>query len=109
MTKDLGDIGAKFASLFATYTPQFSANTKDLLQLFAMAMYTRGLNVNPHMEDPRVANVVWSGAAYSLNAVEVVAAANNRPLLGNLSSRHHDCLQTLIRYLFNIQINIKSI
>ncbi|XP_077283397.1 ubr1 ubiquitin ligase isoform X2 [Arctopsyche grandis] len=97
VVKELGGLGEKFSTLFPIYYHKFDDKARDYVQLFAAAMYTRGLGVDHHAGDPRIITIVWAGAAYSLLAVEAITAAANKPLLGHLSSRHRDCLQALIR------------
>ncbi|KAJ8971803.1 hypothetical protein NQ317_010778, partial [Molorchus minor] len=87
----------EFLDLFPTNSPDLKANLKDMIQVFAQVAYTRGLNVNPHPSDKRLAPMSWKTLAYTVHSIEVLLRDANKPLLGHLSSRQRDCIESLIR------------
>lgn len=92
-----GSLPKKFLDLFPTDYPELSINLKEMIQVFAQVAYTRGLNVNPHPSDKRLAPMTWKSLAYTIHSIEVLLRDANKPLLGNLSSRQRDCIESLIR------------
>ncbi|KAJ8911051.1 hypothetical protein NQ315_004698 [Exocentrus adspersus] len=86
-----------FLELFPTDYPELSTNLKEMVQVFAQVAYTRGLNVNPHPSDKRLAPMSWKSLAYTIHSIEVLLRDANKPLLGHLSSRQRDCIESLIR------------
>lgn len=43
--------------------------------------------------------MTWKTCAYTIHTIEILLRDANKPLLEHLSSRHHDCLETLVRIL----------
>lgn len=96
--KSLG-LGDDFTRLFPTYTPEVNkALETQIISSLTQAIYTRGLNVeNPHPSDKRVVPMTWKSLSYTIHAIEMLLRDTNKPLLGNLSSRHRDCLESFVR------------
>ncbi|EFA01832.1 E3 ubiquitin-protein ligase UBR2 [Tribolium castaneum] len=97
--EDFGVLQPKFEELFPENCPILDTNLKDMVLLFAQVTYTRGLNVNPHPSDKRLAPMAWKSLSYTTHAIEVLLRDSNKPLLGNLSSRQRDCIETLVRII----------
>ncbi|CAH1159942.1 unnamed protein product [Phaedon cochleariae] len=91
------DLPDNFKQLFPTNHPVLDENYKDMIQLFAQVTYKRGLNVNPHPTDKRLGPMSWKSLAYTIHSIEVLLRDMNKPLLGNLSSRQRDCIESLVR------------
>lgn len=96
---DLGETKELFTKLFPTDVPKLNDELENTIQVFTQATYTRGLNVHPHPTDKRVAPMAWKSLSYTLHAIEVLLRDANKPLLGNLSSRHRDCLESFVRII----------
>lgn len=84
-------------NLFGDEAPELDLNQKEMVQLFAQVTYTRGLNVNPHPNDKRLPLMAWKSLSYTTHAIEVLLRDSQKPLLGNLSSRQRDCIESLVR------------
>ncbi|KAL1114922.1 hypothetical protein AAG570_007745 [Ranatra chinensis] len=69
----------------------------DMILFFSQATYTKGLCVHPHIDDPRVPLLTWKSCAYTIHALEWLLRYMDKPLLGDLSCRQQDCLESLIR------------
>ena len=95
----LGDRAGDFKKLFPMTCPKMNASLVEMVQLYAQATYTRGLNVNHHPTNQRVPPMAWKSCAYTIHAVEVLLRDAEKPLLGHLSSRQRDCLETLVRVM----------
>lgn len=91
------NLSQQFALLFPKDTKTVSSNIIDMVQSFSQATYTRGLPVNPDSVDSRVPLIVWKSCAYTIRTMEILLRDLNKPLLGDLSSRQKDCLESLIR------------
>lgn len=116
--KEKGKTAEDFATLFeGTDRPRLGSELIHMVHLFIQTPYTRGLDVNPHPSDKRLVLMTWKSLAYTLNTIEVLLRDSNKPLLGHLSSRHNDCLESLIRiagvlsntWIRNVSINNHSI
>lgn len=99
---ELGDSGADFASLFPSNRnladkPWLSENLEEMIILYSQATYTKGLGVHPHIGDSRVPLMIWKSCAYSIHSLECLLRDMEKPLLGDLSCRHRDCLESLVR------------
>lgn len=95
---DLGAVREPFAKLFPTEVQHLlNEELTDIIQLFTQATYTRGLNVHPHPQDKRVTPMAWKSLSYTIHTIEVLLRNANKPLLGHLSSRHRDCLESFVR------------
>lgn len=89
-----------FIEMFRTVEPlQFSTNLKDMIDHYALATYTRGLAVNQNLADKKVPLLIWKSCAYTIHTMELLLRDLNKPLLGDLSSRQRDCLESLIRII----------
>ncbi|KAF5270880.1 hypothetical protein FQR65_LT05397 [Abscondita terminalis] len=95
--KNLGSSKNDFIALFPTQHPTISAKLIEMVHLFIQAPYTRGLGVHPHTSDRRLPAMTWKSLSYTLHSIEVLLQDSNKPLLGHLSSRHRDCLESLVR------------
>lgn len=92
------NLGDDFANLFPTATPKINETLENyILHLFTQAIYTRGLNVHHHPTDKRVAPMTWKSLSYTIHTIEMLLRDTNKPLLGQLSSRHRDCLESFVR------------
>lgn len=96
---DLGESESDFARLFPTDVPKLDPETENIIQFFTQATYTRGLSVNPHPTDKRVAPLAWKSLSYTIHTIEMLLRDANKPLLGSLSSRHRDCLESFVRVI----------
>lgn len=95
---NLGAVTQQFAELFPTFTPNINETLENyIIHLFTQAIYTRGLSVHHHPTDKRVAPMTWKSLSYTIHAIEVLLRDSNKPLLGHLSSRHRDCLESFVR------------
>nr|CAD7425225.1 unnamed protein product [Timema monikensis] len=96
---ELGESGEEFSNLFPTVESELklSYNLTEMIFLFSQATYTRGLGVNPHLEDSRVPLLTWKSCAYTIRSLECLLQELNKPLFGELSSRQQDCLEGLVR------------
>lgn len=97
VSNELGPHGENFTNLFSSTYPELKTELIEMIHLFIQAPYTRGLNVNPHPSDRRLAPMTWKSLSYTLHTIEILLRDANKPLLGHLSSRHRDCLESLIR------------
>ncbi|KAK4886967.1 hypothetical protein RN001_003238 [Aquatica leii] len=95
--KDLGPSRSDFIALFPTEYPTISPKLIEMVHLFIQAPYTRGLGLEPHPSDRRLPPMTWKSLSYTLHTIEVLLRDSNKPLLGHLSSRHRDCLESLVR------------
>lgn len=86
-----------FCGLFRQENPSLNNNFIEMIQLFTQATYTRGLGVNNHPTDKRLAPLTWKSLSYTIHTIESLLRDAGKPLLGNLSSRHRDCLESFIR------------
>lgn len=91
------DLPEKFVELFPRDAPSLETNHKDMIHVFAQMSYTRGLNVNPHPSDKRLAPMNWKSLAYTIHSIEVSLRDTNKSLLGNLSCRQRDCIENFVR------------
>lgn len=96
-SKELGELTESFISLFPSTYPTLNTDLIGMIHLFIQAPYTRGLVVNPHPADRRLAPMTWKSLAYTLHSIEILLRDAKKPLLGHLSSRQRDCLENLIR------------
>lgn len=96
---DLGNRAEPFKSLFMNYDLQMNKDLSEMVNFYAQATYTRGLNVTPHPTDRRIAPIAWKSCSYTIHAIEVLLRDNNKPLLGNLTSRQRDCIESLVRIM----------
>lgn len=99
---ELGDSGADFAALFPSNRnladePRLSDNLVEMILLYSQATYTKGLGVHPHLNDSRVPLMTWKSCAYTIHSLECLLRDMEKPLLGDLSCRHQDCLESLVR------------
>ncbi|KAI5739939.1 hypothetical protein M8J77_025327 [Diaphorina citri] len=74
-----------------------STSILDMVNLFSQATYTIGLDLNPHQGDPRVPLMTWKSCAYTIRSLEWQLRDQDKPLLGEFSSRQQDCLSGLVR------------
>ncbi|KAF5287904.1 hypothetical protein FQA39_LY04078 [Lamprigera yunnana] len=95
--KVLGKTGSDFIDLFPTKHPSISRKLIEMIHLFIQAPYTRGLGVEHHPTDRRLPLMTWKSLSYTLRTIQVLLEDSNKPLLGHLSSRHRDCLESLVR------------
>ncbi|KAG5890458.1 hypothetical protein JTB14_031270 [Gonioctena quinquepunctata] len=91
------DLPEEFKHLFPTEVPFIDEAHKDMIQVFTQVAYTRGLNVNPHPSDKRLAPMCWKTLAYTIHSIEVLLRDANKPLIGHLSSRQRDAIENLTR------------
>jgi len=99
---ELGDSGTDFAALFPANRnladePWLSDSLVEMILLYSQATYTKGLGVHPHLNDSRVPLMTWKSCAYTIRSLECLLRDMEKPLLGDLSSRHRDCLESLVR------------
>ena len=99
---ELGDSGANFAALFPIISSvgdesQLSHSLSEMVLLYAQTAYTKGLGVHPHPGDSRVPLMAWKSCAYTVHSLECLLRDMGKPLLGDLSCRQQDCLQSLVR------------
>lgn len=97
VSRELGEAGASFESLYTQTGPHLSKNLIDMVHLFAQATYTKGLDVEVHSEDPQVPLLAWKSTAYTIHAIEFILRDMEKPLLGGLSSRQRDSVEGLVR------------
>ncbi|XP_057659801.1 E3 ubiquitin-protein ligase UBR2 isoform X1 [Diorhabda carinulata] len=91
------DVPDEFKQLFPIQYPELETNHKEMIQVFAQVAYTRGLNVNPHPMDKRLVPMCWKTLGYTIHSIEVMLRDAQKPLLGHLSSRQRDCIESLVR------------
>lgn len=91
--------GEEYKSLFEGQNLEFGPKLKDMIDHYALATYTRGLALNQNLEDKRVPLLMWKSCAYTIHTMETLLRDMNKPLLGYLSSRQRDCLESLIRII----------
>ncbi|XP_076237456.1 ubr1 ubiquitin ligase [Calliopsis andreniformis] len=87
--------------------PTLSKNLISMIHLFEETTYTKRLHVTNDKRDkrgkrdPSHANpmplLVWKTTAYTFHAIEFLLRDMNKPLLGALSSRQRDSLESLAR------------
>ena len=97
MLSDLGSEGSSFEALFPLHTPQISDEMCNVLHVFSNVTYTKGLNRASQPSDARHCFLAWKCCAYTIHTIELILRDANKPLLGSLSSRQRDCLETLVR------------
>ncbi|XP_022906723.2 E3 ubiquitin-protein ligase UBR2 [Onthophagus taurus] len=97
--QSLGDKKESFKEIFPISSVELSDNLQEIIDLYAQAPYTRGLNVGSHPDDRRIAPMAWKSCAYTIHTIEMILRDANKPLLGNLSSRHRDCIESLVRVM----------
>lgn len=90
-------ISCTYTNLFTPEPLEFSERLKDMIDHYALTTYTRGLGVNQNLEDKRVPLLMWQSCAYTIHTMEILLRDSNKPLLGYLSSRQRDCLESLVR------------
>ncbi|XP_050506172.1 E3 ubiquitin-protein ligase UBR2 [Diabrotica virgifera virgifera] len=91
------DTPEEFKQLFPVEFPKLESSHEEMIQVFAQVAYTRGLNVNPHPYDKRLVPMCWKTLAYTIHSIEVLLRDAQKPLLGHLSSRQRDCIESLVR------------
>lgn len=91
------DLPKQFLDLFPSEAPVLENNHKSMIHVFAQMSYTRGLNVNPHPSDKRLAPMNWKSLAYTIHSIEVSLRDTDKPLLGHLSCRQKDCIENFVR------------
>ncbi|XP_060531062.1 E3 ubiquitin-protein ligase UBR2 [Cylas formicarius] len=93
-----GDLSPGFVAMFPT-TPTIAvgSNLKEMIQVFAQVTYTRGLNVNPHPSDKRLAPLAWKSLAYTIYSIELTLQSSGKPVLGALTSRQRDSIENLVK------------
>lgn len=96
---DKSDETTAFLELFPADVPSLKSEFVEMIHTFIQAPYIRGLNCNPNVSDRRLAPMTWKTCAYTIHTIEILLRDANKPLLDHLSSRHHDCLETLVRIL----------
>ncbi|XP_017779265.1 PREDICTED: E3 ubiquitin-protein ligase UBR2 isoform X2 [Nicrophorus vespilloides] len=99
LKQDFGDKAADFLALFPPQHSELSSSLKEMIQLYTQVTYTRGLNLNPHPSDRRLAPMAWKSCSYTIHSIETILRESKKPLLGSLSSRQRDCLESLVRIM----------
>ncbi|KAK9497080.1 hypothetical protein O3M35_004459 [Rhynocoris fuscipes] len=77
--------------------PNISLEIMTMIQLFAQMAYTKGLDVNPHEDDPAVPMMAWKCCAYTVHSTEWLLRYTNKSLLGDFTCRQRDGLENLVR------------
>lgn len=76
---------------------KFSTGLLEMLRIYTQATYTIGLGVHPHHENERVPLMMWWSCAYTIHTIEGLLRDQGKPLFGEMSTRHADCLNALIQ------------
>ncbi|XP_052273758.1 E3 ubiquitin-protein ligase UBR2-like isoform X2 [Dreissena polymorpha] len=95
-----GSVAQNFQALWAYMsvpTSDVSEETKEMLRKFSRDAYSFGLGVEVDDDNPRVPIMLWNTCAFSLMAIEQQLRDDGKPLFGQLSSRHSDCLRSLVQ------------
>ncbi|KAL1110193.1 hypothetical protein AAG570_008270 [Ranatra chinensis] len=77
--------------------PRLSIDLQEMILYYTQAAYTKGLRVQPQTYDTRVPLLTWKSCSYTVRALEWLLRYMDKPLLGDLSCRQQDCLESLIR------------
>ncbi|XP_043259405.1 E3 ubiquitin-protein ligase UBR2 [Colletes gigas] len=95
---ELGNLaGEVFRAIYDEPGPIISENLISMIHVFAQATYTNGCGAEPHDGDSRVPLLAWKSTAYTVHAIEFLLRDMDKPLLGALSSRQRDSLESLAR------------
>ncbi|XP_066487271.1 E3 ubiquitin-protein ligase UBR1 isoform X2 [Tiliqua scincoides] len=99
--KEMEDSSSEFHSILSFgVQPSFkySDSIKEMVILFATAIYRIGLKVAPNETDPRIPMMTWSTCAYTIQCLENLLEDEGKPLFGSLQNRQHSGLKSLLQF-----------
>uniref|UniRef100_A0A670I4H8 E3 ubiquitin-protein ligase n=1 Tax=Podarcis muralis TaxID=64176 RepID=A0A670I4H8_PODMU len=77
---------------------KYSNSIKEMVVLFATAIYRIGLKVAPNETDPRIPMMTWSTCAFTIQCLENLLEDEGKPLFGSLQNRQHSGLKALLQF-----------
>uniref|UniRef100_A0A8D2J7Y9 E3 ubiquitin-protein ligase n=1 Tax=Varanus komodoensis TaxID=61221 RepID=A0A8D2J7Y9_VARKO len=77
---------------------KYSNSIKEMVVLFATAIYRIGLKVAPSETDPRIPMMTWSTCAFTIQCLENLLEDERKPLFGSLQNRQHSGLKALVQF-----------
>ncbi|XP_014250464.1 E3 ubiquitin-protein ligase UBR2 [Cimex lectularius] len=89
--KDIGDGEESGASC------GLSEDLLEMINIFSLIAYTKGLDVDPHENDTAIPMMAWKTCAYTIHSIEWLLRYTEKPLLGDFTCRQQDGLENLIR------------
>ena len=76
----------------------FRSSLYEIMNSFSQTTYRVGLDGLPHIQDERIPLMVWQSCSFTVHSIVVSMMDAEKPVFGNLSSRHNDCLTTFVRF-----------
>ena len=76
----------------------FRSSLYEIMNSFSQTTYRVGLDGLPHIQDKRIPLMVWQSCSFTVHSIVVSMMDAEKPIFGNLSSRHNDCLTTFVRF-----------
>nr|XP_056707151.1 E3 ubiquitin-protein ligase UBR1 [Euleptes europaea] len=77
---------------------RYSNSIKEMVVLFATAIYRIGLKAAPNEADPRIPMMTWSTCAFTIQCLENLLEDEGKPLFGCLQNRQHSGLKALVQF-----------
>ncbi|KAH0620663.1 hypothetical protein JD844_021334 [Phrynosoma platyrhinos] len=101
LDKEMEDYSSDFHSILSFGVQplvKYSNSIKEMVVLFATAIYRIGLKVAPNEIDPRIPVMTWSTCAFTIQCIENLLEDEDKPLFGSLQNRQHSGLKALVQF-----------
>ncbi|XP_044293209.1 E3 ubiquitin-protein ligase UBR1 isoform X3 [Varanus komodoensis] len=101
LDKEMEDASSDFHSILSFGVQplvKYSNSIKEMVVLFATAIYRIGLKVAPSETDPRIPMMTWSTCAFTIQCLENLLEDERKPLFGSLQNRQHSGLKALVQF-----------
>ncbi|XP_008102293.2 E3 ubiquitin-protein ligase UBR1 isoform X2 [Anolis carolinensis] len=101
LNKEIEDTSSDFHSILSFGVQplvKYSNSIKEMVVLFASAIYRIGLKVAPNESDPRIPVMTWSTCAFTIQCLENLLEDEDKPLFGSLQNRQHSGLKALVQF-----------
>ncbi|XP_062973720.1 E3 ubiquitin-protein ligase UBR1 isoform X2 [Elgaria multicarinata webbii] len=101
LDKEMEDASSDFHSILSFGVQplvKYSNSIKEMVVLFATAIYRIGLKVAPNENDPRIPMMTWSTCAFTIQCLENLLEDEGKPLFGSLQNRQHSGLKAVVQF-----------
>ncbi|KAJ7344783.1 hypothetical protein JRQ81_000733 [Phrynocephalus forsythii] len=101
LDKEMEDSSSDFHSILSFGVQplvKYSESIKDMVVLFASAIYRIGLKVAPNETDPRVPAMTWSTCSFTIQCLENLLEDEGKALFGCLKNRQHSGIKSLVQF-----------
>ncbi|XP_070613913.1 E3 ubiquitin-protein ligase UBR1 [Erythrolamprus reginae] len=101
LNQEMEDVSSEFHSILSFGVQpliEYSNSIKEMVILFATAIYRIGLQVAPNEVDPRIPMMTWSTCAFTIQCLENLLEDEGKALFGSLQSRQHSGLKALVQF-----------